>query len=495
MMGTDNTINNTQINCARLLLDRLVHIEERKNDVLGLTKDRCLVYKTEFASQTKGLKKTETFDDCQKRLTQYLEAAMGKKILGDRGIKSVATQKSIINNLKSTLFLSELQKERTLPADLEDLYEHRHLIPSLQDDKLTAAALVAETLKVEEERTLTEQLESAIWEEGTQPGPKEIQGLQKTVLVAARYPELSKIQQLTSGTDISRQNVNDALTALHKLPPDTPAAFIMQAAHTTFYRCHQNKDQQQQAKFRQIVQTWPEDLQSKFKAHWKDSGLEGRYSFTPPAKVPEKVTESLPRSQKQAENAKPTPAEHKTEVSAEEQKQSEKTKTAEKTEQVPPSGNKAEALPQSDTTEADDKAAAELQALIASDTPVASHKIPRLRTSSSINAEKCAVTNRKRPEGSSQSLSPEDQEKIEQINKYGYANFGNPNVLEELLLESTESMSEALRKETAEVSLTSLRDDLELPFDSNLLCPVCKKTFRIGQIQRYRGHVDKCQST
>ena len=34
---------------------------------------------------------------------------------------------------------------------------------------------------------------------------------------------------------------------------------------------------------------------------------------------------------------------------------------------------------------------------------------------------------------------------------------------------------------------------LSLPLDSNLVCPMCKRQFRIGQIQHYRSHVDSCQ--
>ena len=30
------------------------------------------------------------------------------------------------------------------------------------------------------------------------------------------------------------------------------------------------------------------------------------------------------------------------------------------------------------------------------------------------------------------------------------------------------------------------------PMDSNLVCPICGRQFRIGQIQHYRYHVDNC---
>ena len=41
-----------------------------------------------------------------------------------------------------------------------------------------------------------------------------------------------------------------------------------------------------------------------------------------------------------------------------------------------------------------------------------------------------------------------------------------------------------------ETSLVPVDDSRQL--DSNLICPLCGKQFRIGQIQNYRQHVDNC---
>ena len=30
------------------------------------------------------------------------------------------------------------------------------------------------------------------------------------------------------------------------------------------------------------------------------------------------------------------------------------------------------------------------------------------------------------------------------------------------------------------------------PFDPNLSCPVCRKTFRMGEIQKFKRHVETC---
>ena len=34
--------------------------------------------------------------------------------------------------------------------------------------------------------------------------------------------------------------------------------------------------------------------------------------------------------------------------------------------------------------------------------------------------------------------------------------------------------------------------DVHMPIDTNLICPICRKQFRIGEIQKYKKHVDKC---
>ena len=35
--------------------------------------------------------------------------------------------------------------------------------------------------------------------------------------------------------------------------------------------------------------------------------------------------------------------------------------------------------------------------------------------------------------------------------------------------------------------------DVSQPFDTNLICPICQKLFRIGEIQKYRRHVHECK--
>ena len=35
----------------------------------------------------------------------------------------------------------------------------------------------------------------------------------------------------------------------------------------------------------------------------------------------------------------------------------------------------------------------------------------------------------------------------------------------------------------------------QAPFDPNLICPMCRQQFRIGEIQKYRQHVQHCHGT
>ena len=44
-------------------------------------------------------------------------------------------------------------------------------------------------------------------------------------------------------------------------------------------------------------------------------------------------------------------------------------------------------------------------------------------------------------------------------------------------------------------SRREVNTDLKRPFDPNLVCPMCRKQFRIGEIQRYRRHVNTCTGT
>ena len=47
-----------------------------------------------------------------------------------------------------------------------------------------------------------------------------------------------------------------------------------------------------------------------------------------------------------------------------------------------------------------------------------------------------------------------------------------------------------MEEKVIETSLVS-KDDAR-PLDSNLICPLCGRQYRIGQIQHYKHHVDNC---
>ena len=72
---------------------------------------------------------------------------------------------------------------------------------------------------------------------------------------------------------------------------------------------------------------------------------------------------------------------------------------------------------------------------------------------------------------------------------------------ENVLLQSIETdISEAAAEVRKEVftSMSSVEstpggdEPMSLPQDPNLVCPMCKRQFKIGQIQSYRAHVDSC---
>ncbi len=53
----------------------------------------------------------------------------------------------------------------------------------------------------------------------------------------------------------------------------------------------------------------------------------------------------------------------------------------------------------------------------------------------------------------------------------------------------------AAHMEEKEIHTTMVSMSDARPLDSNLICPLCGKQFRIGQIQHYRYHVDNCSKS
>ena len=41
----------------------------------------------------------------------------------------------------------------------------------------------------------------------------------------------------------------------------------------------------------------------------------------------------------------------------------------------------------------------------------------------------------------------------------------------------------------------NVKTDCQRPFDPNLICPMCKRQFRIGEIQKFKKHVNTCTGT
>ncbi len=65
-----------------------------------------------------------------------------------------------------------------------------------------------------------------------------------------------------------------------------------------------------------------------------------------------------------------------------------------------------------------------------------------------------------------------------------------------LIQDISDDISQAaayVQSEGSVISMSSIEDPR--PMDSNLICPMCKVQFRIGQIQPYKRHVDECHGT
>ena len=51
----------------------------------------------------------------------------------------------------------------------------------------------------------------------------------------------------------------------------------------------------------------------------------------------------------------------------------------------------------------------------------------------------------------------------------------------------------ALVQEEASAKNHAIPTMVHKPFDPNLVCPMCGKKHRIGEIQKFRVHVDTCE--
>lgn len=59
-----------------------------------------------------------------------------------------------------------------------------------------------------------------------------------------------------------------------------------------------------------------------------------------------------------------------------------------------------------------------------------------------------------------------------------------------IVTREVQQMAERVVQETS--SNREIKTDVHKPFDPNLVCPICNKQFRIGEIQKFKRHVKKC---
>lgn len=60
-----------------------------------------------------------------------------------------------------------------------------------------------------------------------------------------------------------------------------------------------------------------------------------------------------------------------------------------------------------------------------------------------------------------------------------------------IVTREVQQIAEEMVQETS--SNREIKTDVHKPFDPNLVCPICSKQFRIGEIQKFRRHVNKCE--
>ena len=68
------------------------------------------------------------------------------------------------------------------------------------------------------------------------------------------------------------------------------------------------------------------------------------------------------------------------------------------------------------------------------------------------------------------------------------------NILIENIDDEVKQMAQEVREEVGE-DRKRLHTMQQKPFDPNLVCPMCTRKFRIGEIQKFRAHVDACEGT
>ena len=72
------------------------------------------------------------------------------------------------------------------------------------------------------------------------------------------------------------------------------------------------------------------------------------------------------------------------------------------------------------------------------------------------------------------------------------AQFENP-LVKELDDEIHQQAAEVIQEVSG--GRQTVKTDLQRPFDPNLVCPMCRRQFRIGEIQKFKRHVNTCTGT
>ena len=149
-MGTSIQANQQQ---ALTLLRALKDI--KNPETVGMTGDGRIVSKAQFTQQrqTTG---SQNFAHCEKNLRTSVGKITGRKVPDKAAMRAEKVKNALITYICNNK-QSELQKE-TLTQELQTLHKHGSEHLEEKDSKLLKAALVAESLMPEGQRTLTGRL-------------------------------------------------------------------------------------------------------------------------------------------------------------------------------------------------------------------------------------------------------------------------------------------------------------------------------------------------
>ena len=85
----------------------------------------------------------------------------------------------------------------------------------------------------------------------------------------------------------------------------------------------------------------------------------------------------------------------------------------------------------------------------------------------------------------------DDNVKLTEQSVHPYKHSGDNSIQAVSINTEVREMAAATREVGTENE--EMKTIKQAPYDPNLVCPMCKKRHRVGEIQKYRKHVDTCE--